>query len=108
MNSSLSWSLSRFFKKKVLQTNHRDVEWPLLENENVQQTTRLLMGGAFTSTDTELTKSMMRIRQKCPQLLNAILPRSEQWTDSDESDDIFLSIQSTEHHYNPVAMSCIS
>ncbi|MCJ1360231.1 MAG: hypothetical protein MMC33_010234 [Icmadophila ericetorum] len=64
-------------KDKVLQTNYRDVEKPLLMKESVQQTVRFLNLGAFSDTDPELTQMMGVLGKTCPALIAAYSPASE-------------------------------
>jgi hypothetical protein len=65
------------FKKRVYETNHRNVEKLLLGKINVQITIRFLLLDAFKDSDPELTAAMRDTFDDCPTLLDAALSRTD-------------------------------
>lgn len=70
-------TLGRYFKKKVYETNHSNVEKVLLGKVNLQMTTRLLLQNAFHHRDGNLTAQVNRLYGKCPTLFDSVLPRMD-------------------------------
>ncbi|KAL7818066.1 hypothetical protein V8C44DRAFT_211757 [Trichoderma aethiopicum] len=77
VNTLLGENQHRWFKKKVYETNHSSVEKLLLAKVNMQMTIRLVLRNAFYLQDGELTRQMNSLYEKCPALLDAILPRTD-------------------------------
>jgi hypothetical protein len=87
-------------------TNGTNVQYNLLEKENLHQTVRFILSGSFSKTDTELISTFQRINECCPGLLVSILPQSEQ-SYIDSNDDLSISITSDYTHLNVSVSYCI-
>lgn len=107
---------SRWYKKIIYDTNHRNVERALLQRENVQQTVRLILANAFRRTDRELTELFYELYTECPSIFDPVLPLSERlgleavltedyYTGDDESE---LRLDSDDTHIHPAALGRIA
>jgi hypothetical protein len=72
----LTWN-NRWFKKKVYETNHSNVEMVLLAKINMQITIRLILQNGFYHRDGELTALMNRLYNQCPTMFDSVLPRTD-------------------------------
>jgi len=68
---------NRWFKKKVYETNHSNVEKLLLAKINMQITIRLILRNGFYHKDGELTVLMNRLYNQCPTMFDSVLPRTD-------------------------------
>ena len=89
--------LSSGFKKDVTFTNFQQVCKVLLLRENVRQTIRFLVSGAFKDSHPESTRMAQHLNAECPTLLARILPKSEQ-TDTDLNESNPFGVASDKAH----------
>jgi len=101
---------NRYFKKKVYETNHSNVEKVLLGKVNMQMTTRLLLRNAFYHRDGELTAQMNRLYGQCPTLFDSILPRTDRrdMLEEDELDnEMDVHFGADRDHRRPTVIGAI-
>jgi len=80
----------------------------MLSKENLRQTIRLILLGAFAQTEAQLTYLIQELYNDCPTLFEALIPRSEQENLSMAGvtidDDEQVSITGDDAHRRPVAI----
>ena len=109
-----SISSGRYFKKAIYTTNHRHPEKDLTK-ENIRQTLRLTLAGAFTQTeaDMDFTHMIKELHTNCSVFFSSLLPPSEQMSveasivpeDINEEDDEW--VLQDRKHLHPMVTGCI-
>lgn len=100
-------NMHRFFKKKVLQTNHYRVEGTMLQMQNLEHSCRLVLMGAWDEEDPAATELVRAVNKACPNLFDSMLPRSEQDLLRD-ADDEQVDIASDPQHNKPAAIGALT
>ncbi|KAI8171048.1 hypothetical protein KHU50_005759 [Colletotrichum sp. SAR 10_65] len=113
VNVLLGENQHRYFKRRVYETNFREVEKLLLQKVNMQMTMRLLLRNAFFFDDAELTLQMSRLYKSCPTLFDSILPRTDrrEMALPQEEMDFEMDVEglvSDEDHQRPSAIGQVS
>jgi len=105
-NTLIGEDKHRWFKKVVYTTNHSNIERIMLHKENFRQTLRLLLLGAFSDSEPQMTTFIQELQQTCPTLFKTLLPRSELESRiiDDEDDDSSISIVADEYHKRPIVI----
>ncbi|KAL9035756.1 MAG: hypothetical protein Q9180_004684 [Flavoplaca navasiana] len=67
----------RLFKQLVYQTNHINVEKLLLSSENLRQSIRLILLGAWKGIEPQATAVVKELYSKCPLLFDTLVSKSE-------------------------------
>ena len=78
----------------------------MLQRENLQQTIRLVLLGAFGREEPEITALVRGLSVSCPSLFEVILPRSEQELLVEDVDDM-IDIVEDAAHKRPKAIGCL-
>ncbi|KAI9688924.1 MAG: hypothetical protein M1820_010214 [Bogoriella megaspora] len=92
----------RLWKNLVQRLNGIKIERSLLTIENITQTLRFLVGGAYEQSDPELTAVARSVYFKCPELFKSILPVSESPDDIDDDEQFLLQ---DKMHQEPAAIA---
>jgi hypothetical protein len=95
-------------KERARYGNGRAVEKLLLHLENIDQTIRLAVAGAFSTPENhQITARLQELEQTCPVLISAFLPRSGQISSDDGEDPTMMILP--DPYYKQVCVSkCIS
>lgn len=87
----------RWFKQIVYNTNYSNVEKHLLSRENMQQTIRLALLGAFQDTEPAITTQLSELYDYCPVLFESLLPKSERAEEDFEDNDTLRIKEDSSH-----------
>ena len=101
--------LSRHYKSQIIHTNHRQPERDLFAHENLVQTTRLLLMGAFKHDEPSLTRQFSFLNERCPTLFSALLPADYVQASREEIEDeadptVTMNIAGDDKHKDPVVL----
>jgi hypothetical protein len=105
-NVSIGEDKHRWFKQIIYNTNFSNVEKHLLSRENMQQTIRLTLLGAFLQDEPAITSQLRHLFECCPALFESLLPKSERQEDERDDDDSLL-IQSDDGHSQAAVLHCL-
>lgn len=98
-NAFIEENKHRYFKKIIMFINFRNVEYNLLNRENVQQIIRFVLNDDYSDTESEFTAILNDLRKQCSSLFAFVLFRTEQHMKSDENEnDEFTAIMNDINH----------
>ena len=89
----------KVFKRAVINTNHKVVEFQLLYSDGQMKTIRMVLEGSYRRSMPRLTARYTELRQKCSRLMEAYLTKSD--TEMYTTDGPPNSLQPTDMHVRP-------
>jgi len=100
-------TIRRYFKSKVYETNHSNVEKILLSKINLQMTTRMILQKGFYHRDGELTVQMRRLYNQCPTLFDSVTDRGNMLDKDELENEMDIYFGADEEHRRPTVIGAI-